>query len=96
VNDTALAIVHPDYTRPGEGRGRDKEGEFRSSIMRGYCSMQRVEAITGMPYPRDMAIKAVALQRNKISNVRLNMLGEGEYLSELRKLVSYLDSGEVL
>ena len=42
----------------------------------------------------DVAIKAVALLRNKIPSIRLNVPGEGEYLSELRKLVSQLDLGE--
>lgn len=42
----------------------------------------------------DLAIKAVALLRNKIPNIQLNILGEGEYLSELRKLVSELNLGE--
>lgn len=40
---------------------------------------------------RDVAIKAVVVLRNKIASVRLRMLGEGEYLPELRKRVSQLD-----
>jgi len=45
---------------------------------------------------REVAIKGVAFPRNKIPNVWLNVLGEEEYLSELRKLVSQLDSEEDL
>jgi len=56
--------------------------------------MQRVEAITGMSHHQEVAIKGVAFPTNKIPNVRLKVLVEGEYLSELGKLVFQLDSGE--
>jgi len=44
-------------------------------------------------YWLDGPIKAVNLLKGKISNIQLNILGEGEYLPELKKLVTRLKLG---
>jgi len=74
----------------------DEEIFKRESYVNGYmkrrkCFVLICHGTILKRYGFDTAIKAVAVLRNKIPNLSLEIVGDGEYIEELVSLVTHLD-----